>query len=181
MILASLLIGAALAEVPALRGEGWTLDLSQEAISVAGGLPKGPRLGLAVHPAGWSPELQVGWTLPLSQPRGRWHGEALLAAGALVPWQDPALTLTATAGLGGVWQAERLAWEGRALAPLASELLPERVLRAPLHLETTLRGRLGPVWLGGRASLGGSLVSGGASTIDAALGLRVDWVAAEPG
>jgi len=175
MMTSLLWAGLALAEVPALRGEGLSLDLGQEAISVAAPLPRGPRLGLAVHPTGWSPEIQAGWSLPIGQPRGRWRGEGLLAAGALVPWQDPALTLSGTAGLRGIWEGAHLGWEGRALAPLAVELLPRRVLRAPLHLETALRVRIGPVWLGGRASLGASLVSGAASTVDAALGLSLDW------
>lgn len=166
----------ALAEVPALRGQGVSVDLGQEAISAAAPVGRGVRLGLAVHPAGWSPELQAGVALPLGAPRGRWRGETLLAAGALVPWADPALTLSGTAGLRGVLEGDHLAWEGRALAPLSFEVLPQRVLRAPLHLETALRGRLGPVWVGGRASLGASAVTGGARTVDAAVGLSMDWV-----
>lgn len=180
MILGLAWIGLAAAEVPALRGQGCTVDLGQDALSAAAPLGEGPRLGLAVHPAGFSPELQVGWTLPVGAARGRWRGEALLAAGALAPWKDPGLTLTGTAGLRSVWEGERLGWEGRALAPLAVGVLPHRVLRAPLHLETALRARIGPVWLGGRASLGASWVSGGAATVDAALGLTVDLARRAP-
>lgn len=180
MMLLFPLISAAMAEVPALRGQGWTLDVGQDALSFAAPLPRGPRLGLALHPAGWSPELQAGWTRALGQPRGAWRGEWLFAAGALVPWQDPALTLSGTAGVRAIWEGARLGWEGRALAPLAVEVVPDPVLRAPLHLETALGVRLGPVRIGGRASLGLSWVSGSDRTVDAALGLALDWRAGQP-
>lgn len=181
MTLLLLLIASAFAELPALRGEGLSLDVGQEVISVAAPLRAGTRLGLGARTAGWSPEVQVGLARPLGAPRGDWRGEALFAAGALCPWRDPALVITGTAGLRAVWERGHVGLEGRALAPLAFELLPERVLRVPLRLESALRGRLGPVWLGGRASLGGSLVTGGRGTVDAALGATLSWTIGESG
>ncbi len=180
-MLGLLALSVALAEVPALRGQGLTLDLGQEALSVAAPLSETWRLGLAAHPAGWSPELQLGRDLPLGEPAGRWKGEALLAGGLLLPWMDPALTLSATAGLRARREGDRVGLEGRALVPLAFEVAPQRVLRAPLHLEAALRGRVGPLWLSGRASLGASLVTGGSTTVDAALGVGLEWVGQGPG
>lgn len=169
----ALWLGLAHADVPALRDGGWALDLGQAQLSAAapvGGL----RLGVSAHTAGWSPELQVGGSWPLVE--GPWTCEALWAGGALLPWRTPALVVTGTAGLRGSRRGERLGWEGLLLAPLAAELAPSRVLRAPLRAETRASVRAGPVWLSGRASLGASWVTGGLRSTDAELGLGLSWV-----
>lgn len=170
---ALLLLAAALADVPALRADGLALDAGQVTLSAAAPLGNGLRLGAAVQTQGLSPELQVGLGLPLVE--RRWSCEALFAGGLLVPWRAPALTLTATAGLRGAREGQRLGWEGSLLAPLALEVAPDRVLRVPVRAEQVLRLRAGPVWIGARSSLGVSWVTGGARTLDPELGLRLDW------
>lgn len=170
---ALLLMAAALADAPALRADGVAVDLGQATLSAAGPLHDRLRLGAALHTQGLSPELQVGAAVPLVE--RSWRCDLLFAGGALVPWRAPALTLTATAGLRGSRDGQRLAWEGALLAPLALEVAPDRVLRAPLRAEQVLSLRAGPVWLGARASLGLSWVTGGARTLDPELGLRAAW------
>lgn len=170
---ALLLLAAALADVPALRADGIVLDVGQVAISAAAPLGSWLHLGAAVQTQGLSPEVQVGLDLPLIE--RRWTCEELFAGGLLLPWRAPALTHTATAGLRGSREGQRLAWEGSLLVPLALEIVPDRVLRVPVRAEQVFSVRAGPVRIGARSSLGVSLVTGGARTLDPELGLRLDW------
>lgn len=170
---ALLLLAAALADVPALRAEGLALDVGQVAISAATPLGSWLHLGAALQTQGLSPEVQVGLGLPLVE--RRWTCEALFAGGLLLPWRAPALTHTATAGLRGSREGQRLGWEGSLLVPLALEMVPDRVLRVPVRAEQVFGVRAGPVWIGARSSLGASLVTGGARTLNPELGLRIDW------
>ena len=177
----SLLIGLATADVPALRDQGWSLEFGQAQLSAAAPLGQArlgqARLGLAAHTAGWSPEVQLGWSYPLLGPQERrWTSDVVLAGGALFPWQDPALVLTGTAGLRGARRGDHVAWEGLLLSPLALELAPSRVLRVPVRAETRLGVRAGPTWISGRASIGASWVTGGLRSTDAELGLGLAWV-----
>ena len=171
LLLQLMMSAPALADAPAIRAQGYAIDVGQVALSAGAPLWGAQRLGVSLSTQGLSPEVQIGRSVPLVQ--GRAGCDVLLAAGVMVPWRAPAAVLTGTVGLRGSVAGDRLAWEGSALVPMALEVAPERDLRVPVRAETALGVRVGRVWVAPRASMGVSWVTGGRRTVDPEVGLRV--------
>ncbi len=170
------LLGNALASDPsALRhlhdDAPWAVDVGTNGVSVAADM--GPLVGLSFQPGAWV-GASVGHSKILIGDERGWRLDGTLAAGAAALLATPGAALTGTAALRYGPRGDNLLLTGGLVVPAAIRLDWPLEALAPTDLELTAGGRLGPIWLGGRAFFGGAFVPGEAPSLrsGAALWLR---------
>lgn len=161
------LVGLALAADPsALRqmsGDGPLLEVSNEALGVAGHL--GELRISASYAYGANIAVHAGRQWPLLGAEKRWGVDGLAAVGLVGLLATPGAALSVTGEVRAGARGERGQATIGLLAPVAVRLGTPLDLALPVALEGRLVTALGPLWVGTRGQMGATFAPGGAPAV----------------